>query len=208
MGITEDGEGHRFYDGLPSVTTVLEIINEPWLGRWRGRVGNEEADRIANEAAWLGNLVHDTLAANEIADLPIELGKLDPLSQHAVGLYLIWKHHTLDFWLSIEQELTSSKYGFGGTPDRVGHLRGDPPDLFTLVDFKTGARSFKHKFQTAGYKILLRENGIEVGRRVALYLPSTIEKGKSIGVVEHTNHAKWEMGFLEALDIYNLTKGE
>lgn len=193
-------EDQHFYNGYPSVTTVVDLLKEPYLERWRGKVGNEEADRIRNEAAWLGTLVHDTLTANELSNTPIELSRLDPLTQHAIAQYLEWKRNTLDYWLMLEQPLVCDELGTGGQPDRVGVLKGD--ECLTLVDFKTGHPSVKNRFQTAGYKILLNRNGFNVERRIVLYLPTTIEKGKKLSVKEFTNHATDESGFLNLLSLY------
>jgi hypothetical protein len=205
INITESDQ-QRFYNGHPSVTTVVEIINEPWLNKWRGKVGNEEADRIAKEAAWLGTLVHDTLSALEILpDNPlqssIDINNLDPLTQHAITLYLQWKWSVLDQWLMIEEPLVDEGIGTGGTPDRVGVLKGDT--CLSLIDFKTGNKSIKHRYQTAGYKLLLNRKGIDVKRRIVLYIPTTIKKGQSLSTKEYCNHPRDERGFLSLLEIYN-----
>lgn len=200
--ITES-EQHRFYNSYPSVTTVVDLINEPWLNKWRGRVGNEEADRIAKEAAWLGTLVHDTLSAFEITSSntkPI-INNLDPLTQHALMLYFEWRSSVLDQWLMIEEPIVDDVIGTGGTPDRVGVLKGDT--CLSLIDFKTGNKSIKHRYQTAGYKLLLNRKGIDVKRRIVLYIPTTISKGQLLSTKEYCNHARDERGFLSLLEIYN-----
>lgn len=43
---------------LPSVTTVLGVVGKPQLARWRGEVGNWEADRIMHEAQDRGSAIH------------------------------------------------------------------------------------------------------------------------------------------------------
>ncbi len=218
INITERNE-NRFYNGHPSVTTVVDsVLRQQYLERWRGKVGNEEADRIKKEAGWLGTLVHDTLSSLDITypkhDFPrifdthdsatvlYDTGRLDPLTAHCVNLYLEWANNTLEQWLLIEEPFVSERLGFGGTPDRVGVLKGDK-DL-TLVDFKTGNRSKTHRFQTGGYKLLMAENGINIARRIVLYMPTTIEKGQKIGVVEHSKHSEDETGFMSLLYLYNI----
>lgn len=47
---------------IPSVTTKLGIIDKPQLARWRGDLGNREADMRAYEAAQKGNRIHWALA--------------------------------------------------------------------------------------------------------------------------------------------------
>lgn len=52
-GLPETG-----FDFLASVTTKLGAAPKPWLPKWRGQVGNWEADRIMNEAGNKGTRVH------------------------------------------------------------------------------------------------------------------------------------------------------
>lgn len=50
-------DGDKVYY-IPSVTTKLNVIDKPQLARWRGDVGNREADLRAYEAAQMGNRKH------------------------------------------------------------------------------------------------------------------------------------------------------
>lgn len=43
---------------IPSVTTKLGIVDKPNLARWRGQIGNREADTIMHEAAERGTRIH------------------------------------------------------------------------------------------------------------------------------------------------------
>ena len=208
ISITEAGDS-RFYDGLPSVTTVLDVIHEPWLTRWRGRVGNEEADRIANEAAWMGSRIHDLLAVRGILILDeFYLVEPDPDVGMAVNSYSEWESRHVDKWLYIEQSFRSARFGIGGTPDRIGHIKGDPSNNLTLVDLKTTNQpSIKHRFQTAGYKLILRDNGIDISRRLVLYLPTSRSDRKIISVKEHTNDDVDDAAILACITLYNAMKG-
>lgn len=47
---------------LPSVTTILgKTINKEFLGRWRGDVGNERADKIIDTALLKGSAIHEAI---------------------------------------------------------------------------------------------------------------------------------------------------
>jgi len=207
MEIVEE-QNARYYNGLPSVTTVLDILNEPWLARWRGKVGNEEADRITKQSAWTGTLFHDTIAARETAGAtePINTSLLDPDITHLVNQYLQWKSTTVTRWTLHEVPLVSRELGFGGTPDRIGVMNYDSNDCLTLVDFKTGRPSSKHRLQTAGYKLLLAYNQIHISRRLCLYLPTITSDRKSISAIEHTNHKGDLDAFINCLHLYLYTK--
>jgi len=52
--ITKDGTTHY----LPSVTTKLGIIDKPFLAKWRGDIGNREADFRMYEAGQRGKRIH------------------------------------------------------------------------------------------------------------------------------------------------------
>lgn len=52
----ETGSGK--FEFIPSVTTKLGIINKPFLARWRGDVGNREADMRMFEAGERGTRIH------------------------------------------------------------------------------------------------------------------------------------------------------
>ena len=59
----------RFYvtpSGIaPSVTTILGTTSDDsWLDGWRARVGEEEAERIREEAAAIGTAMHESLEAH------------------------------------------------------------------------------------------------------------------------------------------------
>lgn len=43
---------------IPSVTTKLGVVDKPFLARWRGDLGNREADMRAYEAAQRGTRIH------------------------------------------------------------------------------------------------------------------------------------------------------
>lgn len=52
--VSKDGETHY----LPSVTTKLGIVDKPGLARWRGDVGNREADMRMHEQGDRGKRIH------------------------------------------------------------------------------------------------------------------------------------------------------
>lgn len=46
------------WDFYPSVTTILDAINKPWLSKWRGDLGTEIADRYMIAAQEKGTRIH------------------------------------------------------------------------------------------------------------------------------------------------------
>jgi hypothetical protein len=102
-----------------------------------------------------------------------------------------------------EQRLNSEDMRLSGAVDMVCQLKGD--DYLTLVDIKTPQSDSKTwQLQTAAYKLLLKEAGIKVHRRVCIMLPKTTSEVK---VIEYTDHAKDEQRFLQCLELYRFFNG-
>lgn len=178
--------GHRFHNTklgkLPGVTTVLgETKDKTFLVKWREKVGEEEAKRIPKEAIDRGNTLHkvveDTLAGKEVdysCDLPEnsivveEMAKaLQPLIDTIEPLFC--EAHTIH------------PYGFAGTPDLVGRIKGS--DDIILFDWKNSIKPKKEAFitdyylQLAAYSMSVEyTHGIEVNEtRVCV---ATLYRGK------------------------------
>ena len=60
---TSTGRKYAAPNGVryPSITTVLSILSEEAIQRWRARVGDEEANRISHRASTRGTAVHEVL---------------------------------------------------------------------------------------------------------------------------------------------------
>lgn len=69
-------------------------------------------------------------------------------------------------WVWSERRFTSQHYRMTGQPDRYGYVGGKR----TLLDWKTGAAADWHPLQLHLYALLLAEAGIEVDRRLVVYL--------------------------------------
>ena len=165
-------DGEKFF---PSVTTILGIINKPFLSRWRGDVGNYEADRKMNFAAWRGSRIHDAIH---------QLLSLDEGGNRAPLCYIGPSgkpQYTQEEWLHIirfsafydmftptvhESELVvySERLEYAGTCDLLCDLKAGeykigertkvtvPENGLYLGDIKTGREiDDEYHFQTAAY---------------------------------------------------------
>lgn len=147
----------RFYEtpaGLfPSVTTILdatmpqERINA--LAEWEHRVGVEEAERIRQEAAERGEVVHM---------------EVERYAEHGVPGMTTW-FQSLEWYLqkvervqAIERPLWSA-LGYAGTVDLVAYVG----EFLVVDDWKTSGRRKRvewvrdHILQVAGYAIAYEE---------------------------------------------------
>lgn len=191
---------------VPSVTTVLGILNKPALLEWAWKLGTEGIDykAVRDTAADVGSLAHYLILCH--------LRGIEPdtseYSQQVIDkaetcLIKFWdweKEHTLKPVL-IETPLVSELYRFGGTPDWFGLIDGTEETL----DFKTGKAIYAEFFhQLAAYNQLLQEAGHVSKRARILRIGRDENEGFEERVV--TGLAKQWAVFLNCLNIYTLQK--
>ena len=80
------GRTYHTPDGsYPSLTTILgKTANNPWLAKWKERVGEEEAARVSKEATDRGTLIHSFAERHfngeriweELRDQPIDVRQM------------------------------------------------------------------------------------------------------------------------------------
>lgn len=163
-----DGGKYRLYDvdGIkyPSVTSVLGMFGllDKGIDEWRERVGEEEADRITNEAGERGTQLH--LAAEMYLN-----NKLDRslLTGQAGVLFRQFKKHIdkIEMVVGTEVTLYNKKLEYAGSADCIVIHE----DNLCIGDFKNTRRTinldrsynrtklFKYQLQTALYAMALEE---------------------------------------------------
>ncbi|MDP2363700.1 MAG: hypothetical protein Q8M94_08015 [Ignavibacteria bacterium] len=191
---------------VPSVTTVLGILNKPALLDWAWQMGTQGLDykAVRDNAGGIGTLAHMMICA----DLKGEKPDTSEYSQQDIGKaetclikYWEWaKGHKVEP-IMVETPLISEQYQFGGTIDFFGNVDGRP----TLVDFKTGKALYPEFFyQLAGYGQLLAEANqlIEVTRilRIGRNEDEGFEE-RTIGKLDK----QWQV-FYNCLNIYKLQR--
>jgi len=153
---------------------------------------------IMEPAQKFGSAVHRATELWDRGTLDIEILS-EPLIPYLEG----WKKFLKDYDITInpdeiEQQFTSKKWGFKGTPDRwpmIGKKR-------TLIDLKSSTSMYPvTAIQTAAYDILLEENGIKIQQRWGIQLN---EKGTYR--VEPYLKLNDRTIFLSALNVYKFKK--
>jgi predicted RecB family nuclease len=195
VGFIEDGHTYvRNADGelLTGVTTILDILNKPFLIAWAAKeVYNflldkqEEIKKMSPEeyekllfTAKNSRLKKSekALDSGKIAHGWIEKhigGEHNPLpddkeAQNAVNAFLKWEKENNPEWLASELIVASSSQDFAGTLDAVARINGK----IYLIDFKTSKQiSPEYYLQTAAYQFCLEEMGAKVDGRLILRLP-------------------------------------
>jgi hypothetical protein len=132
--LTRDG-----IDYYPSVTTILQAAPKPFLAKWRGDVGTEEADRVMNEGRRRGTTIHsaceilikggvvvldgsgyDSIGEKEISE--IERYRKVVRIKDQEHFYQVLKFKTLletlmPSRITTEQTVYSTQYRYAGTMD-------------------------------------------------------------------------------------------
>lgn len=202
--LVESGGRHLYVlDGVtvPSVTTVIDsVYRMQELERWRGVVGNKEADQRRDDAAELGTRVHRAcvLAMEGVEDLGLGMSDAE---QRMVDAFRAWHEANVERVLSVERMFTDLKLGYGGTSDELAWLKGD--SYPAVVDIKTGRESLTWRMQTAAYREAWRHVyvGKERPQRRLVVALSKDEPG-ALKVHEFTQHAADFAAFLNALSLY------
>ena len=191
---------------VPSVTTVLNILNKPALLEWAWKLGTEGIDykAVRDIAGDVGSLAHYFILCHLKGIEPdtTEYSK-DVIDKAENCLIKFWdweKMHKLEPIL-IETPQVSEKYHFGGTPDWYGILDG----VATLIDFKTGKAIYSEfLYQMASYKMLLEENNAAVNNSRILRIGRDESEGFEERVLGNLEKG-WAI-FLNCLNIYNLQR--
>lgn len=167
----EDINGVRHYridekTCLPSMTTILKLLDDGGLDTWRKRVGAKEADRIALDASTRGDQLHALCERYVLNTLKRE--DLPSGSDNGVRRMfnaIKGKIDTFDKIIGVELPLYSRSLGYAGTADLIGR-KGNK--LF-VGDFKNSRRQidlnkdycrrklFKYKLQCVGYALAFFE---------------------------------------------------
>ena len=165
MITVEQTDKGRFYDGLPSITTVLPSPECP-----KGMTGEQWAGTLATAAAF-GNIIHDgceQIANGKAPDVDAPEDKLEMAGQF-LTVYWAWFSENVSEVLHVEEPFINKAVGFGGTPDLVAMLNDG--DLPAIIDTKAiWPPSAK---QRATYEMQLAAQGMLFGkphRRISLRL--------------------------------------
>ena len=155
---TSSGRTYNDPDGnsYPSITTVLNIINEESIAAWRKKVGNEVANKVSTQASGRGTLVHEIVekylkneSTNDfLPHIRQSLENLRPILDSSIGRIF-----------GLETPLFSRHLGMAGRVDCVAEFEGGP----SIIDFKTSRRpKTKDKIpnyfaQMSGYAVMFEE---------------------------------------------------
>jgi hypothetical protein len=152
-----DASAHAYFVGarrLPSITQILRATHPDGAtaGWW------------SEESALRGTRIHEATARFDLSGAWGDDLLVDDVSRvRAYAAFLASRQPLYD---EVEQPRWSRRYGFAGTPDRVGRWRDGRA---FVLDLKTGVTHRDHGLQTAAQALLV--DGVASARlRYTLYL--------------------------------------
>lgn len=130
-------EGNEFI----SITTLLGHFNKKSIQEWRKRVGEEEANRISNEASSNGTRMHTALELHldgknnkDYLQTKEEQIQFDRIKHHL-------EENLQETWYQ-EVPLYSNRLKVAGRVDLIGLYKNKP----TIIDFKTSRKTKKKEW--------------------------------------------------------------
>lgn len=152
---------------IPSVTTILKILNKPELVDWANFMGFRQmsSKKFTEESAVTGTLAHfliERKCRNKIVPLYLSNeGKHPEQVLRCYSLFKKWKKEYNPSFLYNEIRLQTLE--LGGTVDCICKINED----IILLDFKTSKEIYPSMFmQLAGYYKLLIETKPHIAKRI------------------------------------------
>lgn len=204
-------QAHTVYktkDGIivPSVTTVLNLLNKPQLIDWAWNLGIEGKDykKVRDETASVGTLTHKMILnhfKNQKTDTSEYSKEIIEKAENSFLSFLEWEKGKKIETIFVEKEGVSEQYGFGGTIDFYGKING----ILTIADWKTGKGLYsEYVIQLSAYRWLLTENGFNADR--VLLVRINREENEEFEEKEKVETYKEFEIFKHLLEIYRLQK--
>jgi hypothetical protein len=199
---------YKLQDGtsVPSVTTILGVLNKPALLVWANNFGLQgyKIGEYVDELAQVGSCAHSMVEAMLKGGTPdlddYSKAQID-LAENSILSFLEWQRQNSFEVIETELLLVSERLRYGGTIDCYCKLNGK----LTILDFKTGKAIYdEHILQVSAYKNLAIENGYPVNQVGILQIGRTEDEGFSECYISDTE-THFEL-FKSCLNIYNLQK--
>lgn len=173
--VQDDKGVWNFY---PSVTKILSVLPKPGLTKWIGNLGNTEAEKIVNQAAKRGTMIHAACEAL-LSQQKIKLHEAFPdrIDQKCIVAFIDWFNEYKPEIKSIdhlEMVVASNRYKFAGTLDIFCYIDGKP----FIIDIKTSNSVHdSHRLQLMAYRYAFYEmTGIKANVAI-LHLNYRTKKG-------------------------------
>lgn len=160
---------------VPSVTTILKILNKPRLVNWANYLGmkHESVDKALEKSSYIGTMVHNVIECHLLGkkfELPTGEAKTwfievpDYFNQ-----YMSWRENNKLEPIEVEKQMVCEY--FGGTCDFYGIYE----DKKTIIDFKTSKSVYSSMFLQLGAYTYMKELSGDIVEQVGIL---TVNKNK------------------------------
>jgi len=206
---TENGRRYTTPDGklYPSVTTVLGILSEDSIRKWKEKIGYEEAAKISRAASIRGEKVHEA-CEDYLNNVPWEDIKWKYKSNILASLLWMRPHfneHIGEIYC-LEVPLYSDELKLAGRVDCIAEWDGE----IAIIDFKTSMKAKKESYienyycQETAYALMWEEQtGIPIKKLVTIIACDAMTWGGSAGCqIFITDRDKWTPKLHETIKLY------
>lgn len=184
---------------VPGVTSVLKFLEDKeWMNAYIARKGRRELDTVRDNAAVLGTRIHHL--AHNLAwqrGAFVETG----LEPYGKAIREFYEAHVRTV-VHTELPLVSEKERVGGTLDLYCELSDGSMAVVDLKCKRSAGITDVNRVQTAGYALLLREQGFEINKRVVLRLHTSEEKRGRWYAKAAPDHAGDVRAFRACVELY------
>jgi len=150
---------------VPSVTTILGVLNKPALVAWAWQCGVDGLDyrAVRDNAADIGTLAHYLIMCH-LKGVEPDVSEYSPQdvdkAENCLIKYWQWQKEHQIKPLQVEWQLVTDCDRYGGTIDFVGQTQDGE---IWLVDHKTGKGIYPEMvYQLAAYRHLALANGFDI----------------------------------------------
>jgi hypothetical protein len=146
---------------VPSVTRVVDGCFPKDLTHWALSIGQEEYDKVINDALEVGNDTHqwieDYINYGHACEDTDGLWRCNHILK-PVKAFLEWEEEYNPEWVDAERKVYCDKYKYAGTVDAVAKING----RVCVIDFKTSKKIYKpyHLQVTAYAQAIKRMDGL------------------------------------------------
>ena len=193
---------------VPSVTTVLKIMNKDGIIEWANAIGKRGIDykRFLENKANFGSLVHELVESDLLNKEPVVIG-FERMMEEAMDMVKKFQLVKTDLQISnVQSELSLTCDTYGGTIDIICDIVSGDSNITILGDFKTTKTVYDTQFiQLGAYLNLVKINMPEVYERIKQCVIFSITSDKiTMRYISREDCEKYFTSlFMSLLDVYN-----
>ena len=194
---------------VPGATTILKLLDKPFLVKWANKLGKEgkDCDEVRDQAAQMGTLIHEIIQSHLTkTEITIDEKYTDDdiaNAEKAFARYMEWEaNHTIEN-VEIEKELVSETYRYGGYLDVYCKVDG----YWSIIDIKTSKKiGTEQAIQVSAYEQLVRENNLPVDRLYIVNVGKLDNSKLEVMEIARDKSSKYFKLFKQLVDVYYTKK--